>query len=89
MQEAMEYVTSEGLRLQAIGVTRSNVIMSTFLENGDIARLTITVDLLSAAALQQKEQVKQQQEQPQPQPPRPLQQQMPLDQRFSTGRPQQ
>jgi hypothetical protein len=86
MQEAMEYVTSEGLRLQAIGVTRSNVIMSTFLENGDIARLTITVDLLSAAALQQKEQAKQQ-EQP-VQAPRPPQQ-MPLDQRFSGGRPQQ
>jgi lipopolysaccharide export LptBFGC system permease protein LptF len=79
MQDAMEYVTSEGLRLQAIGVSRSNVIMSTFLEGGDIARLTVTVDLIPASAMQ-KEVPKEQQ--------KPQVQQMPLDSRYSGGRPQ-
>lgn len=51
MQEAMEYLTTEGIRLQAIGTLRSNVVMSTFIEGGDVARLTVTVDLIPASEL--------------------------------------
>jgi hypothetical protein len=71
MQGAMEYLTSEGLRLQAIGVSRSNVIMSTFLENGDIARLTVTVDLISSKEIQQQQQREQPKAPVQNQPPLP------------------
>jgi len=80
MQEAMEYLTTEGIRLQAIGVSRSNVVMSTFIEGGDVARLTVTVDLISASELKsstaptqsapQQNRAQQQQQQPMTQPPR-------------------
>jgi hypothetical protein len=73
MREAMEYVGSEGLRLLAVGSNRSTVVMSTVLENGDVARMTINVELLEnpqiAAQRAQQERMQQQQ-----QPPRPQQQ---------------
>ena len=78
LQDAMEYVTSEGLRLQAIGVNRSNVIMSTFLEGGDIARLTVTVDLIPASTIQQQQQQQKDVAKEQPK-------QMPLDSRYAQG----
>jgi hypothetical protein len=61
MNDAMDFLTNEGIRLQALNMSKSSAIFSTMLENGDIARMTISVDIVRAQ--------QQQQQKPQPQQP--------------------
>ena len=79
MNNAMDYLTAEGVRLEAMGVTKSTVIMSTLTDSGNVARMSITVELVvipQAAPETAKPVV-----QPQPQPQQPMNQQ----QRYSGG----
>jgi hypothetical protein len=63
MNEAMDYLTAEAVRLEAMGVTKSTVIMSTLTDGGNVARMTITVDLVQIP----------QREEPAPRPSQPIQ----------------
>jgi hypothetical protein len=67
MNDAMEFLANEGIRLQAMGMTKSSAIFSVVLETGDIARMTISVDIVQIQQQQQRPQ------QPQPQQMAPQQ----------------
>ena len=78
MNEAMDYLTAEAVRLEAMGVTKSTVIMSTLTDSGNVARMSITVDIVQLAQPEK--------EAPAPRAPLPPQApQMSQQQRFSGG----
>ena len=66
MNDAMDYLVGEGLRLQAMNMARSSVVFSAVLENGDIARMTVIVDLY-----EKKEEEDKKVPPPQQMPPKP------------------
>jgi hypothetical protein len=77
MSNAMDYLTSEAVRLEAMGVTKSTVIMSTLTESGNVGRMSITVEIVVIP-----------QAVPEPakiQPPVPPSQPMNQQQRYSGG----